>query len=99
DTPPVRRAPVDAATVPHTLSLHDALPISQIPVCHEATATFHEVGGTQLPLGSGSLSSFLHSMGMGETNQGHVLLLSSVILEPVRSEEHTSELQSRENLV
>ena len=57
---------------------------SQVPVRHEVTAVFKEVGQTQTPLGNNRFDSFLDSIGIGgDKREGHVLLLSSIILEPV----------------
>ncbi len=57
---------------------------SQIPVRHEVKAIFKEVGPSQMHFGGGMFDSFLQSLGMGgATKEGHVLLLSSIILEPV----------------
>ena len=57
---------------------------SQVPVRHEIKAVFKEVGPSQTPFGGGMFDSFLQTLGMGGvTKEGHVLLLSSIILEPV----------------
>ncbi|MCB1110682.1 MAG: hypothetical protein KDK64_06830, partial [Chlamydiia bacterium] len=57
---------------------------SQVPVRHEVTAIFKEVGQTQTSLGNSRFDTLLHSIGIGgDKQEGHVLLLSSIILEPV----------------
>ncbi|MCB1107247.1 MAG: hypothetical protein KDK76_04040 [Chlamydiia bacterium] len=56
---------------------------SQLPVCYKARALFKEAGGEQAQFGGGKLDFFLRSIGAEKSKQGHVLLLSSVILEPV----------------
>src|SRR5690606_41175836 len=78
----------------HTLSLHDALPISLgrdvIPVMTEIAA----LPGGHKPL------NFIHRLADGSTR--HVQTYAGPIEiygDKLRSEEHTSELQSRENLV
>src|SRR5436309_15709903 len=72
---------VTAATEIYTLSLHDALPISQALGC---------------PAGSGTL---LVEFSTAPRDIGPVEGRNLVRFTPARSEEHTSELQSRENLV
>src|SRR5690606_41413520 len=95
--------------LPPPLSLHDALPILTVAVFH-ASHTFSHCSsrptnpntsscstrggsgrsiGTEAPAGSGSHSTSHADMGPGSP-------LPSI---GPRSEEHTSELQSRENLV
>src|SRR5690606_41697590 len=90
--------------VVYTLSLHDALPISTpdwVPLAAKMTALAGVVAvvlvasalltiGYQLFDGYANIEPLLYAKGLG-------LLLVSFVL--TRSEEHTSELQSRENLV
>src|SRR5690606_40620730 len=77
-----------AAAEPYTLSLHDALPI------------FRNV------VGSADVEGGILRESVGDTTveivAGEVLLsgaIGNVVVAQLRSEEHTSELQSRENLV
>ncbi len=57
---------------------------SQVSARHEIKAVFKEVGPSQMPFGGGAFDSFLQTLGMGGVaKEGHVLLLSSIILEPV----------------
>src|SRR5690606_40864232 len=74
-----------AATDIYTLSLHDALPISDVSgwTVDAATAKLEELGLTPIPTEQADCSA---------TDPSTVASMS-------RSEEHTSELQSRENLV
>src|SRR5690606_40826225 len=98
-------------TVTYTLSLHDALPIWRwlplgfanlqpselMKVCAVLYAADYTV----------RKAAFMHSLRKGFLPMAGVMLLTGGLLlrEPdfgafaVRSEEHTSELQSRENLV
>src|SRR5690606_41142370 len=98
------------STVIYTLSLHDALPICAnrfVSVPNHRLRVFGSntmwrterpplgiaVAGRNLPLaGSNPCSRF----GCGPVSTNHTRPRSSVV---IRSEEHTSELQSRENLV
>src|SRR5205085_9941962 len=74
-----------APTEIYTLSLHDALPISRS--CSPATVTWQEPLSAVLGrVQQDKLSGQLHS-------------LEGSVPSPVRSEEHTSELQSQSNLV
>src|SRR5690606_40782948 len=87
-----------ATAPPYPLSLHDALPISQILV-HvvgadaSMLARIIDVLKQLLPR---QLHAAAHEPGQAAVLQGDVVLHAA--LAP-RSEEHTSELQSRENLV
>src|SRR2546427_2958369 len=75
-----------ATTEIYTLSLHDALPISRPP----------SLAVPNTPSGPGSCLT----MGMLYAEYGlSGLMISSSFLVVVRSEEHTSELQSQSNLV
>src|SRR5690606_40618081 len=89
------------ATVLYTLSLHDALPISLT-----LRGNLDRVGwGAQRPGGETMVSKRQHGpvgafgafgvwLGEGTWVPG-----TAAVAERLRSEEHTSELQSRENLV
>src|SRR5690606_41793032 len=78
-----------AATEIHTLSLHDALPICDSAAVLEALKT-----GLAAPL-EGMGTAFSSSLfGLAGS-----LVLGFLDVQSGRSEEHTSELQSRENLV
>src|SRR5690606_41793793 len=88
-----------APTETHTLSLHDALPIS----CHEDQWQELE----QLS-GCDGCDACLRACPTGAIAEGQFMMRAERCLtqlnekdtsEPFRSEEHTSELQSRENLV
>src|SRR5690606_41717665 len=87
-----------------TLSLHDALPISgrivyvdQGPQCRTRLNYIGD-GPVEPPrcLGSGRLPA---ANGFSITPSGDMLYLPLAVRDGARSEEHTSELQSRENLV
>src|SRR5690606_41338424 len=81
---------VPAATVISTLSLHDALPICELRL------TDLDITGDSSPASSGVCCPFcLFSSAWSSSGSGSTW--SS--LSTRRSEEHTSELQSRENLV
>src|SRR5690606_40466607 len=91
----------------HTLPLHDALPISPssttpnspLPTCARRTANAIRAS-TETPekafpfnRSSGSFSAWASTLQTPLKRHRHA------VLPHVRSEEHTSELQSRENLV
>src|SRR5690606_42159703 len=78
-----------ATTVIYTLSLHDALPISR-QAQHPAE---QRQAGERVRRGE----PVDVAPRRGQAERGVVALLE--VVERVRSEEHTSELQSRENLV
>src|SRR5690606_40749420 len=96
-----------APAPPYTLSLHDALPISRLKIeCRKACGfeshLRHVTTAQRTPKGKwrnfGSASA-LHAEGCGFESR---LLHLARRIGPrslSRSEEHTSELQSRENLV
>src|SRR5690606_40653250 len=73
-----------ATTAIYTLSLHDALPI------------FDQAGAVLLGLAQGLDQALQALFGLVDGGDGTVAQLAAGHL---RSEEHTSELQSRENLV
>src|SRR5690606_41893835 len=82
----------------YALSLHDALPISGRGVCHRSGSDF-VVAGTGA---SAADTSCLRSLFVVHTDAFtlHRLVELNCCAEQFRrSEEHTSELQSRENLV
>src|SRR5690606_40145976 len=98
--------PPTAAT--YTLSLHDALPIFNVSRLVSAYYTGQpdiSQQGQRVTFGtSGHRGSSLEN----SFNETHILAISQAICDyrqsagisgPLRSEEHTSELQSRENLV
>src|SRR5690606_40294769 len=85
-----------AARCLHALSLHDALPISAIQSNRWPRLTrpprAHDVAAASLGRASARAT---HGRVRGRPDAGHAA--AALVLE--RSEEHTSELQSRENLV
>src|SRR5690606_41848369 len=98
-----------ALTAPAPLSLHDALPIFR-RAPHHSCAAASQARGTPLPVAGNALpggaasrplpSGFFHGREELPGNRrrrgdGHTACTSGL----GRSEEHTSELQSRENLV
>src|SRR5690606_41322755 len=83
-----------ATTEIYTLSLHDALPI----LSNDGTSTYHQLYEMRITKTSNTILEITHNVMLtwsnnvsSITNQGDARLY--------RSEEHTSELQSRENLV
>src|SRR5690606_42058462 len=87
-----------STTVIYTLSLHDALPI--LPVGQVAGVVVghhpaHGTGGRHQVNGGQKLRHVPHPPGKA----GRALLVHGITGQQLRSEEHTSELQSRENLV
>src|SRR5690606_41214802 len=80
--------PDTATTEIYTLSLHDALPILQLAA---------EVCGAGL--GSGGIEGVNGVIDAVDGGLHVVNLVDGVLIVGNRSEEHTSELQSRENLV
>src|SRR5690606_40121751 len=89
-----------AATAPahlYTLSLHDALPISRSKDMTGASMPGRSGGLTAPATGSGTYRSAAPKSAAGRC--GSMLVLASSRARCPRSEEHTSELQSRENLV
>src|SRR3712207_7537014 len=77
-----------ATTEIYTLSLHDALPISAVR--GPGYAPYRDTAG-------GELCAVLYGVDTGLGLDG--AFLGPGALDPVRSEEHTSELQSRQYLV
>src|SRR5690606_41478047 len=93
-----------APTVLYTLSLHDALPIwpwplpaiaslRPPPVRLDQTDLEVDIRGSQLPALPQHAGGRIDPVGIGAFHAGAFQAFL------VRSEEHTSELQSRENLV
>src|SRR5690606_39599937 len=90
-----------AATDTYTLSLHDALPISHRHVsAGHALGAGDDVGLVAVALRTEVLTEPAEGADHLVRHQQHVVPVADLphALE-VRSEEHTSELQSRENLV
>src|SRR5690606_42098410 len=84
----------------HPLPLHDALPIYRPPapsveVVHRRVRVPHHSPFVRKHAGRGGLA---HADGPGQAQNDHVSS-SFRWAKTTRSEEHTSELQSRENLV
>src|SRR5690606_41723288 len=86
-----------ALTGLYTLSLHDALPIWRDSALQRNVVRRREL--VEVPE---HLADVLIAL-IGRLRQGHhqdaLKLMGDVRVERIRSEEHTSELQSRENLV
>src|SRR5690606_41910127 len=80
---------------PHPLSLHDALPIF-CTVPGAAVSSMRAATFTASPIAVYSIAS---SEPTSPTTTGPVLMPTRTLKSRPRSEEHTSELQSRENLV
>src|SRR5690606_41036159 len=96
----VSRGP--ALTPTHSLSLHDALPICQASAA-SISPRRAPLGGREHDLQPGELADPRRRAGrarrcLGGLRAGGALLLRAGGLR-FRSEEHTSELQSRDNLV
>src|SRR5207302_10633973 len=97
----------DLAPTPiYPLSLHDALPISLLPARQEHGVKFEPLGavqGHQIDHVAGAVGGVVHDQADMFEKPAKVLELGhrdDQLLEVFqRSEEHTSELQSRENLV
>src|SRR5690606_42008985 len=89
-----------ALTEIYPLSLHDALPIFAEHALHRAHRRAHDldVGGANVRLGTQALRSFDIGMRAAAARPWLEAQLLDVAA-AARSEEHTSELQSRENLV
>ncbi|NRA90240.1 MAG: hypothetical protein HRU43_03835 [Simkaniaceae bacterium] len=56
---------------------------TQKPIVYEVKAVFKEAGKSNMNLSGGAFDSFLSAFSAGAAKQGHVILQSSVILEPV----------------
>src|SRR5690606_41689210 len=94
-----------APTLLYTLSLHDALPIFMIPMINEAVFALNEGVASAEDIDAVMRLGASHPMGPLELADMIGLDTVLSIMEAMhhafgdRSEEHTSELQSRENLV
>src|SRR5690606_39925826 len=93
-----------ATTEIYTLSLHDALPISRFGVSWiSLNRSVRHCGGTSLSNTSASEAQNTRGRGPPSAARFHARGLrqfaGDVFERACRSEEHTSELQSRENLV
>src|SRR5690606_41711579 len=98
DAPPCSAFLPFSATAParlHTLSLHDALPISTIR--RASRSTWCKENASSRAIAARSRAS--HSKGFRRCLPGWRASRSRSTWTKMRSEEHTSELQSRENLV
>src|SRR5690606_41285869 len=91
-----------AAAALFTLSLHDALPIS-LPSTARSDRASGWSSGTRRMVDAGGGAVDRRTDGRGSSGRGtpgrRAAQRASAVSGPVRSEEHTSELQSRENLV
>src|SRR3712207_8610742 len=81
-----------ATTEIYTLSLHDALPIFEDKV-HDAR------NGIRSPCCRGTAGHHIHALHENRRDRAEVDDASDIRLHDSRSEEHTSELQSRQYLV
>src|SRR5690606_40157769 len=96
-----------APTAPSTLSLHDALPISALWLTHSTTDPRTTGATTAVPgFVASNWARIVAIDGFGNQTTGPfnapaLDMPATNVLQPLwnRSEEHTSELQSRENLV
>src|SRR5690606_41746442 len=90
-------------TVLYTLSLHDALPIwIPVPLCPTRYGITESVTASTLNEIVGfSPGIFIVGIETYRLFSNHILIgvPAALVTEKLRSEEHTSELQSRENLV
>src|SRR5690606_41854679 len=87
-----------ALPVTSPLSLHDALPIFRIPLFKKLRATHNCTGSAHstYEMCNSTISISPYFGCGGSIMGGNIIRISKLIH---RSEEHTSELQSRENLV
>src|SRR5207249_7168537 len=83
-------SPAPSPTPPYSLSLHDALPISLL--CQAAWGLARDCWWTNTKLHLDNREHLCY-------NGCSVAALRSRLIKPIRSEEHTSELQSRFDLV
>src|SRR5206468_12845477 len=97
-----------ASTVIYTLSLHDALPIFERFFANQITtvlgAQFLQI--TEIIFGLPRLTQFVEGQNLGETGVDDARVIPrqapidhKIAFRVERSEEHTSELQSRSDLV
>src|SRR5690606_41493284 len=92
--------PLTPTSCIHTLSLHDALPISFIEVSSKrgiASQLTVSVSPSIMPMSRGSKAK--KNGASRSSNRTTCCAETSLPQSSARSEEHTSELQSRENLV
>src|SRR5690606_40232774 len=95
-----------ASTEPYSLSLHDALPISSVTVARRSRsariwaciADTTSGGGSMRWISTRTTRTPHVSVASSSTLRSWVLIRSRLV-NAARSEEHTSELQSREKLV
>src|SRR5690606_40708775 len=81
----------------YTLSLHDALPICQIGACARHNQVLTVLDDIDDVIACDRINTQARQLGVdGEVQRGRASIAVHV---GDRSEEHTSELQSRENLV
>src|SRR5690606_40681823 len=96
---------VTATSLIYTLSLHDALPIfARYPEVEEITHVHHAGNSSGIVDGASAVlvGNLETGKAMGLKPRARIRAMGSIGSEPcimLRSEEHTSELQSRENLV
>src|SRR5690606_42051778 len=89
---------VTPSSASSTLSLHDALPICRLPAQQQlgrATVTDHFSAPHDAPLPQDRFAGIRRDY----TPDDVARLAGTIRVRHTRSEEHTSELQSRENLV
>src|SRR5690606_39309815 len=89
-----------APTAIYALSLHDALPISQgVSAKAEETSTSPSITATCCSLNTSASMAFRALLVAGVNSDSLIMARLPAASAVIRSEEHTSELQSRENLV
>src|SRR5699024_12578727 len=98
---PAFRIPYTSPTNTYTLSLHDALPISKKNISSNLNTTvFRRIKNDSNPQQKEDLAFAIQNMESLCNNKDDVKLLRESLLSlAIRSEEHTSELQSRFDLV
>src|SRR5690606_40284270 len=97
-------SPHTPATALYTLSLHDALPIlGPGGIVAQTTHHFGEMIGAAVPTSDGGILAAgqkkFHAIAADGTRYESEEIIGPALHSRFRSEEHTSELQSRENLV
>src|SRR5690606_41551037 len=88
-----------ATTSIYTLSLHDALPIYGSVEFYKVFTPFSKVWLSKFDPAKVEEYAPMHWKNLLQTSTLHLPTLHEIGFEQSRSEEHTSELQSRENLV